>query len=77
MLTFSSIIHNVLEGARHWANKGWETGIGGPVGALRVEKGTVGSGGTKKILQSDNNTHLDQTFDSLKDTLNAIDDLLN
>jgi hypothetical protein len=67
----------VLEGARHWANKGWETGIGGPSGALRLEKGTVGPGGTKKIQQPSNNRHLNQTIDSLKDSLNAIDDLLN
>lgn len=64
----------VLEGARHWANKGWEAGVGGYPGMLRVERGTVGPGGTRKIVQPTSQTGLERTADSVKDTWDAMKD---
>ena len=64
----------VLEGARHWANKGWEAGIGGCPGMLRIERGTVGPGGTRKIVQPARKVELERTADSVKDAWNAMKD---
>lgn len=64
----------VLEGARHWANKGWESDIGGYPGMLRVERGTVGPGGTRKIVQPTSKSGLERTADSVKDTWDAMKD---
>ena len=67
----------VLEGARHWANKGWDAEVGGATGLLRVERGTVGPGGTRKVRQPTGKSTLDRTADSVKDTWNAVKDLMN
>lgn len=64
----------VLEGARHWANKGWEAGVGGYPGMLRVERGTVGPGGTRQIKRTGAKSDLDRTADSIKDTWDAMKD---
>lgn len=64
----------VLEGARHWANKGWEAEIGGYPGMMRVERGTVGPGGTRKIQQPTSKSGLERTADSVKDTWDAMKD---
>ena len=67
----------VLEGARHWANKGWDAGIGGVAGTLRVERGTVGPGGTRKVGKPTGKSNLDRTADSVKDTFEAVKGLFN
>lgn len=67
----------VLEGARHWANKGWDAEVGGTPGTLRIERGTVGPGGTRTVSQPKGKSALDRTADSVKDTWNAMKDLLN
>lgn len=64
----------VLEGARHWANKGWEAEIGGHPGMLRIERGTVGPGGTRRIVQPTSKSGLERTTDSVKDTWDAMKD---
>jgi len=64
----------VLEGSRHWANKGWESGVGGYPGMLRIETGSVGPGGTKSIRQPQSKSGLDQSLDSVKDTWDAMKD---
>ena len=64
----------VLEGARHWANNGWEAEVGGHPGMLRLERGTVGPGGTRKIVQPTSKFRLERTADSVKDTWDAMKD---
>ena len=67
----------VLEGSRHWANKVWDAEVGGAPGLLRVERGTVGPGGTRKVKGPTGKSSLDRTADSVKDTWNAVKDLMN
>lgn len=67
----------VLEGARHWANKEWDSKVGGVPGSLRVERGTVGPGGTRKVSRPTGKSALDRTADSVKDTWNAVKDIMN
>ena len=76
-VTGGDIVKGVLEGARHWANKGWESGMGSAPGTLRVERGTVGPGGTRKIPQTTGSPNLDRTADTVKDTWEAVKDLFN
>ena len=64
----------VLEGSRNWANNRWEQEVGGYPGMLRVERGTVGPGGTRKIDQPTGKNTVDRAGDSVKDTWNALKD---
>ena len=64
----------VLEGSRNWANNRWEQEVGGYPGMLRIERGTVGPGGTRKINQPTSKNSIDRASDSVTDTLNALKD---
>jgi hypothetical protein len=74
----------MVEGARHWADKKWENGIGAFPGTLRIELGTRGPGGIRIIKQpsmkSGIGRHLESvqdSFDALKEAAPAVEGILN
>lgn len=62
----------MVEGARHWADKEWENGIGAYPGTLRIELGTVGPGGTRIIKQPSRKSGLGRHLESVQDSFEAV-----
>ena len=62
----------MVEGARHWADKEWENGIGAYPGTLRIELGTVGPGGTRIIKQPSRKSGLGRHLESVQDSFDAM-----
>lgn len=62
----------MVEGARHWADKEWENGIGAHPGTLRIELGTVGPGGTRIIKQPSRKSGLGRHLESVQDSFDAM-----
>lgn len=74
----------MVEGARHWADKEWENGIGAYPGTLRIELGTVGPDGTRIIKQQSRKSgfgrHLESVqdfFDAMKEAAPVVEGILN
>ncbi len=62
----------MVEGARHWADKEWENGVGAYPGTLRIELGTVGPGGTRIIKQPSRKSGLGRHLESVQDSFDAM-----
>jgi hypothetical protein len=62
----------MVEGARHWADKKWENGIGAFPGTLRIELGTRCPGGIRIIKQPSMKSGIGRHPEAVQDSFEAL-----